>query len=431
MSEQLGNSLSTPTTSLAAEISPSDTSLIVMSAVSLPGTGTFRVRIGDELIEVGAITGTDLSSLTRGSEGTTAASHLQGAGVTLVLTAAGLEAYVAQNGGGGSLPDGWTQEGNPAEVSANGGTLALGGGDTENDDDLVISSQQDVPGDGDRIFARGYGLDGETLTYAIYYQRNGIRSLLALYEVDGNGQPGQWYFDTGLEEHLVRLSLKGLDGQATNITNLWTGASQAQFTTDAFLSGAVLQFIVTAGYGESPATIAFVDPGAPSQPLSVSTVDQAVTVSLATDGGGEITSTAGDIQTLVNSDPDASAVMGANALQDGLVQALDTSALLGFDAQKAWGLLGNGAEYLQALPVTPDDGTVNTSARIQWYDDASGAPKLRLKERDSDGTLFERISAVLTSDATAFAGIEKQDLSSALTVADVVAALVALGLATS
>jgi hypothetical protein len=51
------------------------------------------IIIDNELIVVGGRTGDTLTSLTRGSEGTTAASHSNGALVTLLITVAGLDAY--------------------------------------------------------------------------------------------------------------------------------------------------------------------------------------------------------------------------------------------------------------------------------------------------------------------------------------------------
>lgn len=60
----------------------------------------------------------------------------------------------------------------------------------------------------------------------------------------------------------------------------------------------------------------------------------------------------------------------------------------------SWGILPDGSEYLIAIPA-PADGDVATSERVQWYDDTVGYPKVLFKERDSGGTLFSGISAVL------------------------------------
>lgn len=90
MSEQYANDPGGVT--LGSGINNSVTSLGISSATGYPGSGTFRIRIDNEIIIVGAISGTTLSSLTRGAEGTTAASHSSGAAVSLVLTAGSLAA---------------------------------------------------------------------------------------------------------------------------------------------------------------------------------------------------------------------------------------------------------------------------------------------------------------------------------------------------
>lgn len=83
-------------TTLSAGINAAVTSLSVASATGMPATGTFRINIGDEIITVGARTGTTLSSLGRGAEGSTAASHSSGDDVAVVLTAAGMAAAIAE-----------------------------------------------------------------------------------------------------------------------------------------------------------------------------------------------------------------------------------------------------------------------------------------------------------------------------------------------
>lgn len=91
MAEQFANLVRTTLTNVAG-ISAGASSLTVASALGFPSQGTFRVNIDNEIIIVGAISGTTLSSLTRGAEtslgnSTAAAAHNQGATVTLVTTA--------------------------------------------------------------------------------------------------------------------------------------------------------------------------------------------------------------------------------------------------------------------------------------------------------------------------------------------------------
>lgn len=94
-------------TTLAAGITSGATSLTLTSAT---GTGInpapvapFRIRIGNELILVGARTGTACTQLIRGVEGTTAASHAAGSIIRHILTVAGLTMFVMDGGPGDAL----------------------------------------------------------------------------------------------------------------------------------------------------------------------------------------------------------------------------------------------------------------------------------------------------------------------------------------
>lgn len=93
MTEQLANS---STTTLNGGIDNAVTSLTVTNGTLFPSAGNFRILIDSELILVGARSGNSLSSLTRGIEGTSAASHSNGANVTHLLTKAGLDQYLAE-----------------------------------------------------------------------------------------------------------------------------------------------------------------------------------------------------------------------------------------------------------------------------------------------------------------------------------------------
>ncbi len=64
-------------------------------------------------------------------------------------------------------------------------------------------------------------------------------------------------------------------------------------------------------------SISYVDPGSPSQTLSVLVVGQVITVNLATDGSSVITSTADDIKALIDADTDASALITATVTGTG------------------------------------------------------------------------------------------------------------------
>jgi hypothetical protein len=94
MAEQLSNSAAS---TLSAGIDNLVTSLTVANGTPFPASGNFRVLIDSELILVGARSGNTLSSLTRGVEATSAASHSSGAAVTHILTKTGLTNFIAEN----------------------------------------------------------------------------------------------------------------------------------------------------------------------------------------------------------------------------------------------------------------------------------------------------------------------------------------------
>ena len=64
------------------------------------------------------------------------------------------------------------------------------------------------------------------------------------------------------------------------------------------------------------------DPGASDQPLVVSVSDSIVSISLATDAGGNITSTAADVIAAINADPDASALIRADPYRESSASGL-------------------------------------------------------------------------------------------------------------
>lgn len=95
MTEQLNNSSST---TLSAAITTTDaTTATVTNGTLFPSSGNFRILVDTELMLVGARSGNNLSSITRGIEGTTAATHSNGATVTHLLTKAGLDQYLTEN----------------------------------------------------------------------------------------------------------------------------------------------------------------------------------------------------------------------------------------------------------------------------------------------------------------------------------------------
>jgi hypothetical protein len=82
-------------TTLSATIAtPTAASCSVHDATFFPASGSFRIKIDDEILLVTAVAGTTFT-ITRGVEGTVARSHANGARVIHLLTKGGLEARVA------------------------------------------------------------------------------------------------------------------------------------------------------------------------------------------------------------------------------------------------------------------------------------------------------------------------------------------------
>ena len=103
-------------TTLASGITNSSSTLSVDSASGFPTSGNFRIRIDSELIMVTAVSGTTFT-ITRGIEGTTAASHSGGAEVAQILTAGGIDRFMWDRGLRLRPPFGITKFGAPMTVS--------------------------------------------------------------------------------------------------------------------------------------------------------------------------------------------------------------------------------------------------------------------------------------------------------------------------
>lgn len=90
--EQYTNSAQT---TLNGGISSGSTSLVVTSTTNFPTAPQFRIIVDAEIMLVTAVAGTTYT-VSRGQEGTTAASHLTGVAVTHVLTQASLSTIIGQ-----------------------------------------------------------------------------------------------------------------------------------------------------------------------------------------------------------------------------------------------------------------------------------------------------------------------------------------------
>jgi hypothetical protein len=92
MTEKFSNNAAT--TLSAAITTTAATSCTVTDATAFPASGNFRVKIDGEILIVTVVAGSTFT-VTRGAEGTTAATHASGATVIHLLTKGGLEARVA------------------------------------------------------------------------------------------------------------------------------------------------------------------------------------------------------------------------------------------------------------------------------------------------------------------------------------------------
>lgn len=99
-----------PISTLNGAINNSVTSLTVTSGASFPATGTFRIRINDEIMKVTSVAGTTFT-VVRAQEGTTAASHANTDEVVGILTKESMVAFrgdLIQTGADASRPSAGT-----------------------------------------------------------------------------------------------------------------------------------------------------------------------------------------------------------------------------------------------------------------------------------------------------------------------------------
>ncbi len=114
----------------------------------------------------------------------------------------------------------------------------------------------------------------------------------------------------------------------------------------------------TAGNGIK---LALVDPSANTQSLAVSVAADTITVSLATDGTGAITSTAADIVAAINAHLVARTLVTASGDATDAVAAVSATALTGGAGANVGGAAADSYALL-AVEANVTDGDVGTSA---------------------------------------------------------------------
>jgi hypothetical protein len=133
-------------TTLAATITGGDTSATITAATGWPSGGAsgpfFIVAdpglAGEEKIQVASRTGTTLSSLTRGVDGTAASGHTLGATVKVIFPA--LEAHQSSEHAGNTALDEHTQYLNTARHAAIPHTAAMLGTDSVGSDEIAAGA---------------------------------------------------------------------------------------------------------------------------------------------------------------------------------------------------------------------------------------------------------------------------------------------------
>lgn len=113
-----------PGTTLNGTINNSTTTVVITSATGYPTVGNFRIRIDSEIMLVTAVSGTSLT-VTRGVEGTTAASHTTGAAVYHVVTGGGITQANMGWGGYGPVHDSSTYATAPSFSWRNQGSATV------------------------------------------------------------------------------------------------------------------------------------------------------------------------------------------------------------------------------------------------------------------------------------------------------------------
>ena len=105
-------------------IDDDDTTVDVASATGFPTLAQYRARIDDEIVLITGGAGTTTWTISRGQEGTVAASHADGAAITHVLTAGAIAQFKADLGFGFVEPDvgdfGWINQGTAVAFNSNG-----------------------------------------------------------------------------------------------------------------------------------------------------------------------------------------------------------------------------------------------------------------------------------------------------------------------
>jgi hypothetical protein len=190
-------------------------------------------------------------------------------------------------------------------------------------------------------------------------------------------RPGTFIYEAGPTDNARHQVAMGLAGA---LIVRPPGLATASLTT-ALGANADLTYTAAApGAGGNAVSIEYADPGAANSPLAVAVAGNAVTVSLATDAGGAITSTAADVRAAVSANPAAAGLvavaLAAGSDGSGTVTAFGPANLAGGQSS-AYGA-ASAFDDEAVLVLSELDPAVNTSADPSTFDMKGFQPTYRL-----------------------------------------------------
>lgn len=131
----------------------------------------------------------------------------------------------------------------------------------------------------------------------------------------------------------IRTVATAIIGLVATAPNALAGVAAQATIQNIAAEGDIVFTAATVGADGNRIRVTFVDPGTASEALSVSVSGNDITVSLATDAGGDVSSTASEVITAVNGSTEASALVAASLADNndgsGIVNAEGWTTLAG------------------------------------------------------------------------------------------------------
>lgn len=182
---------------------------------------------------------------------------------------------------------------------------------------------------------------------------------------------------------IINTAVVGLIGTAPNAS---PGVAASAIINGLTASGDITYTAADVGINGNNIRITHVNPGTPSAAIDVSVAAKHITVTLATDAEGELLSTAEEVATAIAADPDAAALISAEASGDGqgIAATAQAVALTGgvnepfplnepvliTNIYTAIGQAGAGGTLRRSLQTIVDEGkTVIVMVRVEKGED--------------------------------------------------------------